>query len=536
MLNTLTLKKYFRHTAGTMAVAFALLAPIIVGACGMALDLAQAYLVKERLGNALDAAALAGAAASADEDEVRARILDFFETNYPAEKLGVTFTPEVQFIGGDQIVVTGNAYYNTTFMRVLGIDTLDVSTEVTVEREFGYDLELSMVLDISGSMNNDGKITDLKEAAKSLIGIVVRGSQLHHYSKVALVPYGVAVNVGSYADKARGSVTGAAKTISAATKANPVKITTSSAHGFSNGQTVYITGVQGMTQINNKEFTISNVTSTTFTLGVNGTNYSTFKTTPSLGVVGRICTTPGCEWFKFTNANNSSTQNIHRISTCVSERVGTEAYKDTKPSTAFVAANYPAASNTCLTSQIVPLTSDKDLLEDKIDALTATGSTGGQVGVGWGWYMLSPEFNELWDEDSQKAASYDEIDPLHQDSLHKVVVLMTDGEYNSPYCKAVIAKDATTGSGNTADHINCNATNGNAYDQAELLCDAMKAKKIEIYTIGFKVSQYPAGEDLMEYCASDAKDKHFYLADDGDELKEAFEAIGRNIGQVHLAK
>ncbi len=65
-------------------------------------------------------------------------------------------------------------------------------------------------------------------------------------------------------------------TVTAATKANPCVIT-SSAHGLSNGDKVYISGVVGMTQINNLVFTVAGVTTDTFQLsGVNSTGYTTY--------------------------------------------------------------------------------------------------------------------------------------------------------------------------------------------------------------------------------------------------------------------
>lgn len=71
--------------------------------------------------------------------------------------------------------------------------------------------------------------------------------------------------------------------ISGATQANPVVITTSSAHGLSNGDTVYIAGVVGMTEINDGMFTVANVTSTTFELqdltpaNVDGSGYTAYS-------------------------------------------------------------------------------------------------------------------------------------------------------------------------------------------------------------------------------------------------------------------
>lgn len=499
---------------------FALMLPVLLGAIGVSLDFAQAYMVQQRLAQALDAAALAAAGSSTDPDVIEQKVKDFFNVNYPEEKLGVAFTPEVE-VNGQTITVSGHAQYGTNFVSVLGIDSIEVGASNEVTRIVGTNIELALVLDISGSMAGQ-KIIDLKEAAKSLIDTVVYDNQEDYYSKIAIVPYSVAVNVGAYAASVRGPVT-AGKTITAATKANPVVITTSAAHGFNNGDKVYITGVSGMSQINNKLFTVAGKTATTFQLsGVDGRNYSTFKNTASV-----YCTTAGCQYYTFTSA--SSTTNTFPITTCVSERTGANAYTDVAPSTAYVGRNYAASSNPCLQNEIQPLTSDKTVLNAAIDDLVATGSTGGQVGVGWGWYLLAPDFGYLWPAESVPAA-------YGSEHLHKIMVLMTDGEYNSPYCNGVIAKDATSGSGNTSDHINCNATNGNSYTQAEKMCDAMKAegKDVEIYAIGFKVDDYPRGEQLMEYCATDAS--HFYTADDGDELKEVFDAIANNVSDIYLSR
>ncbi len=66
------------------------------------------------------------------------------------------------------------------------------------------------------------------------------------------------------------------KTISGATQANPVVIT-ATAHGFSNGDTVRITGVVGMTELNGNAYTVANKTANTFELsGVDGTGFTAY--------------------------------------------------------------------------------------------------------------------------------------------------------------------------------------------------------------------------------------------------------------------
>jgi len=82
-----------------------------------------------------------------------------------------------------------------------------------------------------------------------------------------------------------GILTEATKTISAITKANPAVVTATS-HGYSDGDRVFISGVVGMTEVNNREFTVAGKTTNTFQLS--GVNSSAFTTYTSGGTSGKI--------------------------------------------------------------------------------------------------------------------------------------------------------------------------------------------------------------------------------------------------------
>jgi hypothetical protein len=86
------------------------------------------------------------------------------------------------------------------------------------------------------------------------------------------------------------------RTVSGATNANPVVVTTSASHGFREGERAYFTGVGGMTELNGNSYRVRNPTSTTFELfsdtgSVNGTAYGTFTsggTTTCGGEIDRV--------------------------------------------------------------------------------------------------------------------------------------------------------------------------------------------------------------------------------------------------------
>ena len=69
--------------------------------------------------------------------------------------------------------------------------------------------------------------------------------------------------------------------ISAVSKANPGQVTTSTAHGYSNGDIIEIIGAGGMTELDSDGygsivFTVTVVDSTKFTIGTDTSGYTTF--------------------------------------------------------------------------------------------------------------------------------------------------------------------------------------------------------------------------------------------------------------------
>ncbi len=207
------IKAFREQTSGAIAIMFALMVPVLIGVAGISLDYSMAYLVQQRLSQALDAAALAAAASATDEADIEARVQDFFDANYPPEKLGVTYDLDVQIVG-DEVTVMGSARYNTRFLQVLGIDKVDVDAQTTVIREV-QGIEVVLVMDNTGSMSTNNNIGALRDAASNFVyvmygidtdegeaadpdnldSMVTRDAE---YIKVGLVPYSSSVNVGPY--------------------------------------------------------------------------------------------------------------------------------------------------------------------------------------------------------------------------------------------------------------------------------------------------------------------------------------------------
>lgn len=516
-----------RNANGNVAITVALAAPLIALLVSGMLEYGSASSASSTLQDSLDAAVLAVARSDADTQaeyqNIGMRALEAnlrFRPGASLDPAGTTFMPADD---GRKVVATASAKLSSSILGGVSSQVLDIGAKSEALRP--ADLEVALVLDVTGSMAQGTKLADLKVAAKDLIDIVVQDQQEPFYSKVALVPYSMAVNVGALAASVRGPIAPSVPITQVSNGSSMV--VTAPNHGFTNGQFIYINNIQGLQRstdtvqhINNQAYQITSVTTNSFVLGgVDGRKYGPYS---SGGTAS--CTHAGCQWYRFQDAKDG-TNRVYEVSTCVTERTGANAYTDTQPSLALLGRNYPSAG--CLNSTIQPLSSDRASLKGKIDALQAVGSTGGHIGVGWGWYMLSPKFGYLFPTAGRPAA-------YEKNNLIKAVVIMTDGEYNSAYCNGVISRDSTTGSGGPETHINCNAPNGHSFTQATAQCAAMKNAGVKVYTVGFNVVNDQRARDLVNNCASSPK--HVHLPTTGADLKSAFRLIGQELAALRIAR
>lgn len=301
---------------------------------------------------------------------------------------------------------------------------------------------------------------------------------------------------------------------------------TSNGHGFSAGQFLHVTGVGGLTGLNDRTYSVRTVVNAnTLTLtGTPGSGTGTYQSN-----TGQLhCTwqtaAAGCPYYYF-NAVSGGT-NTFPINTCVTERSANGA-NDQPPSVTLVGRNYAGSNNGCPTQTIVPLTANKTTLRNTANALNAAGSTSGSLGTLWAWYMLSPNFGYVWPAGSQPA-------PYGQQNLLKAAIIMTDGEYNTVHCNGVVARNSGSGSGGTGDQISCDAPNGDSDRQARTYCDAIKARGIVVYTVGFGITAGSSQANLLTYCASNVSNA--YLANNGAALASAFAQIARNISSLRLTQ
>lgn len=435
--------KWAADENGAIAVVFALTLTIALLLGGGAVDFGRAFNERTTLQAMLDASLSAGARAfseTGNAQTAKKRAVAFFISLAQKNDMSVTADKAAGQVGKDSATITvsvdpeaarftGEATMNVSapFLSIAGINHIPVTANA-VAALAGKELELSVMLDITGSMdsyyNGTRKINDLKSAANDLIDIF-KVNLSSGATRIALVPFSEGVNVGSsLAPLVRGKVS-------------------------------------------------------------------------------RTKSVQTGSWWR----RRSKT---YKLSTCVTERTGSNAYTAAPPAAgSYVGAMYTSNGSCNPSQQIVPLTKDEKELRDTINGLRTGGGTAGHIGTAWAWYMLKQSWGNLFPAGSRPAS------PDKQKRI-KATILMTDGDYNTQYCDGINESDA-----------NCRSANGSSQEQAEKLCEAMKADGVVVYTVGFGIHSNSRQERLLKKCASDST-KHFFPYD-GSALRRAFKEIGRQL-------
>ena len=210
-----------RDQRGNVAVIVGAAIIPLVGALGLATDTARGYLVKARLSQALDAAALAGGKVyfSTQRD---ADIKKYFAANFPSTALPVydaqykaifmdaKVTLHAPVNGGtsgkENLTLKAQATVPTTFMRVLGFDSVTVDATSQVTRAISA-LDTVISMDFSGSMASPGtKITAARDAAVTFVDAIFGTNSTSPQLTVDGVTYNL-LNIGFVPWNAKTRVT-----------------------------------------------------------------------------------------------------------------------------------------------------------------------------------------------------------------------------------------------------------------------------------------------------------------------------------------
>ena len=207
---------------------------------------------------------------------------------------------------------------------------------------------------------------------------------------------------------------------------------------------------------------------------------------------------------------------------------------------------------------ITPLVASYDTITAAIAEMQPwhRGGTTSNLGLVWGWRVLSPEWRGLWGGDTPADMPLDYDEPL----MTKAIVLLTDGNnevYDEPTQDGPWSSDYTAygrvGEGRVRDEVDTDGTphdptagNGTPLtsknaarrevDQRMLsICDAMKADDVEIqiFTITFRQNNGDT-QALFRNCASE--EDFYYNSPTNAQLEGIFEEIAEKLTELRIAR
>ncbi len=158
---------------------------------GMAVDLMRYENTRTRLQNTVDRAVLAAASLNQTLSP-QAVVNDFFTKAGLSQYLVAVNVDEG--LNYRTVSAQANANVPTMFMNMSGIDSLPAPTSGTAQEKVS-NVEISLVLDISGSMGRNNKINYLRTAAKQFVATVLKPDAVDKVT-VSLIPYTAQVNAG----------------------------------------------------------------------------------------------------------------------------------------------------------------------------------------------------------------------------------------------------------------------------------------------------------------------------------------------------
>ncbi|MFT3987553.1 vWA domain-containing protein [Aestuariivirga sp.] len=190
--------RYLSNTAGNMGVIFALSVLPVLVASGSAIDYVRASRAQTQLQAAVDAAALAVATAMSTTNSTNAQLrtigLNYFHDNL--RDAALADLQPVFSIGKASLSGSVEYDYPTSFMALVGINSMHIGASAQVEGGKGSNAEVALVLDYSLSMVTNNKYIRMRDAVTKMIDDLdanAKSSDGGGTLKVGLAPFSAMV-------------------------------------------------------------------------------------------------------------------------------------------------------------------------------------------------------------------------------------------------------------------------------------------------------------------------------------------------------
>jgi Flp pilus assembly protein TadG len=533
-----TLSAFRVAQAGNVAITFAFASLPIIGFVGAAVDYSRANSVKAAMQTALDSTALmlAKEAASDTEDQLKTNATKYFTALFTRQEAkDVDVQVSYGTTGGSNIQIQATAALDAQFVRVLGYDTFHLRATSTAKWGITR-LRVALVLDNTGSMSSDGKMTALQAATKSLIdqlhGAVTTDGDVY----VSIIPFAKDVNLGNSNSAADWIYWGTAPgdnnvnnpglpiqdaTTSDNTSWNATRGSCSSGSWstrstcFANVGTCSVAGYTTQDSCTSSGMCSNGGYSSESTCTSHGTCSNPSYTKKS------SCQSHGGTWtvntwtsyngvWTVTGTWKPRTHNATNWNGCVMDRGNwddpdTTYNFDTNaeapdPVTPRWSSLYPAEQYGSCPKAVKGLSYEWDNMKTLVDSMTPNGNTNQAIGLQVGWMSLV----------GGGPFTVPDMDPAFK--YQQVIILLTDGL-------------------NTQDRWYSAATDIDARQQ--ITCDNVKAAKVDLYTIQVNTGGDPTST-LLQNCASDPA--KFYLLTSADQITATFQTIGTNLTKLRVAQ
>ncbi|PTQ71285.1 pilus assembly protein TadG-related protein [Celeribacter persicus] len=192
-LRKLDAQSHMRDEEGSLAIFGLFSFVILLLLAGIGIDIVRHETLRTELQNTLDRAVLA-ATNLENTNDPKDVIIDYFAKAGLSQYLLEDEISVVPLGDGRQVSASIAATIPTYFMKFASVDSLSMASESVAEQGLSG-LEISLVLDVSGSMNSYSRLSNLKSAATDFTQTVFENAASDEIA-ISVIPYATQVNAG----------------------------------------------------------------------------------------------------------------------------------------------------------------------------------------------------------------------------------------------------------------------------------------------------------------------------------------------------